>query len=489
MRHFPPNVPLPASLPQASSAATPAREPFPGQTLRIATLGGDAANPALGDALGGLLRAHAEFQTRAFPGLASDWSAADAAAFQVFDPDLVIVCAGSEALASFGATTEIVRRDFPQRPILVVTADAACAAPLAFCQLGASDFIIAPLRPEDLVPRLWRLALAARRPEQLVRAVKERIGLQRIIGESEAFRDALCRLPQIARSQAPVLISGESGSGKEVFARAIHYLGPHAGHPFVCVNCGAIPEPLVESELFGHKRGAFTGAIAERTGLVAEAEGGTLFLDEVDSLPRLVQVKLLRLLQDGEYRMVGSPKVEQAHVRVIAAGNAEFSQLVQQGGFREDLFYRLNVLRLALPPLRQRRSDIPALARHFLEKQALQTGEPVKTLSPAAIDRLVAHDWPGNVRELENILARAHVFAAHAVLQPADLDLPATPTEANLSLREMKDRVVRQFEHDYLRDIVRTHEGNITQAARAAGKNRRAFYELLRKHGLPCVSR
>jgi DNA-binding NtrC family response regulator len=222
---------------------------------------------------------------------------------------------------------------------------------------------------------------------------------------------------------------------------------------------------------------------------VHEAEGGTLFLDEVDSLPRPAQVKLLRLLQDGEYRMVGSSQATRARVRVIAAGNGDFRQLLRDGRFREDLYYRLNVLSLALPPLRERRSDIPALSRHFLEKHAALSEQPVKALAPAALDRLIAHEWPGNVRELENTLARAHVLTESATIQAGDLDLPEPASPDALSFRAMKAQLVHQFERTYLQDIVRTHEGNITRAARAAGKNRRAFYELLRKHGLPCASR
>jgi DNA-binding NtrC family response regulator len=435
------------------------------------------------------LGAERGFEVAEFPSPTGTWTPAAQATYHAFDPDLAIACPAAEDRFAFGTLLARLREGFRERPVLVVVHGTDGHSPLDYCELGASDFALPPFRPQELLARIRRLVTAARRPEQVAQAIKERIGLERLIGESASFQQAIRRLPQIARSTASVLISGESGTGKEVVARAIHYLGPSGARPFICVNCGAIPEHLVESELFGHKRGAFTGAIADRTGLVHEAEGGTLFLDEVDSLPRPAQVKLLRLLQDGEYRMVGSSQATRARVRVIAAGNGDFRQLLRDGRFREDLYYRLNVLSLALPPLRERRSDIPALSRHFLEKHAALSEQPVKALAPAALDRLIAHEWPGNVRELENTLARAHVLTESATIQAGDLDLPEPASPDALSFRAMKAQLVHQFERTYLQDIVRTHEGNITRAARAAGKNRRAFYELLRKHGLPCASR
>jgi DNA-binding NtrC family response regulator len=253
----------------------------------------------------------------------------------------------------------------------------------------------------------------------------------------------------------------------------------------VPVNCGALPEQLVESEIFGHKRGAFTGALADQAGLIQQAESGTLFLDEVDALTRPAQVKLLRLLQDGEYRVVGGQGVVRGNIRIIAASNANLARLVSDGGFREDLFYRLNVLELVLPPLRERRGDIPLLADHLLEKQAALSGTPPKKMALAALNRLFAHSWPGNVRELENVLTRAVVLCDDDTITPAHLNLPGdgAPEESG-SFRQTKARVVRRFEHDFLEAVLRAHEGNITQAARAVHKNRRAFWELLRKHGL-----
>ena len=241
----------------------------------------------------------------------------------------------------------------------------------------------------------------------------------------------------------------------------------------------------MESEIFGHKRGAFTGAVSDRQGLIHESEGGTLFLDEVDALTCHAQVKLLRFLQEGEYRPVGSQKMVHANVRVVAAANANFGQIVQEGKFREDLFYRLNVLQLTLPPLRERRADIPLLVRHFLDQQASLTNEPPKRLSLAAFNRVLAYSWPGNVRELQNVLTRAFLLSDHPVIQVFDLNLPDEDHAGeDGSFQSMKSQVVERFEHEFLEAVLRAHDGNITQAARAAKKNRRAFWELLRKHDL-----
>src|SRR5438067_5021067 len=250
--------------------------------------------------------------------------------------------------------------------------------------------------------------------------LKEDIGLKQLIGESPAFLDKVQRVPRFARCGATVLISGESGTGKEIFARAIHYLSPRAERPFVPVNCGALPENLVESEIFGHKRGAFTGAASDQAGLIREAEGGTLFLDEIDCLTPQAQVKLLRFLQDGEYRSVGSEQIRHANIRVIAATNADLEQILRSGKFREDLFYRLSVLTLTLPPLRERPGDILLLTHDFFEKQPALAKAGVKNVSVAAPNRLLAHTWPGNVRELQNVLMRAILLSDRDQIEASD---------------------------------------------------------------------
>ncbi len=316
-------------------------------------------------------------------------------------------------------------------------------------------------------------------------AVARRAGL---VGGSEVFVAALARLPRYARCDAGVLILGETGTGKEVCAQALHYASARAGGPFVAVNCAAIPGELVEDELFGHVRGAYTHAHAARSGLVAEAEQGTLFLDEIDALPLAAQAKLLRFLQDQQYRPVGSSQSRQAHVRVVAASNRPLDAMAEQGLFRQDLLFRLNMLTLVLPPLRERMADVPALARHFLA-QAQPQGAP--TLSAAALARLMAWHWPGNVRELKHVIDRAALLANGPVLEADDLDLgpasaaPAAPEPAGgEGFNAAKARAVRDFERHYIERTLAEAGGNIAQAARLAQKHRRAFFELLRKHDI-----
>lgn len=380
------------------------------------------------------------------------------------------------ALDSFQATKvqpllAPLQRAFPNRPLLVTTTHPDAFDVFPLLEAGAADFLLPPLRASDVLPRLKRQARVSPRGTALVERLKQDIGLKQIIGESPQFLEKVRCLPRFARCDATVLISGESGTGKELFARAIHYLSARADRPFVPVNCGALPENLVESEIFGHKRGAFTGAAGDRAGLIREAEGGTLFLDEIDCLTLQAQVKLLRFLQDGEYRSVGSEQIRHANIRVIAAANADFNQILSLGKFREDLFYRLSVLTLMLPPLRERPGDILLLTRDFLEKHIAITNTRPKNISLAALNRLVVHPWPGNVRELHNVLMRAIVLSDRHEIELSDLNLPEDEHAVeDQSFQTMKSRVVWRFEHDFLTSVLHAHRGNITRAASAAKK-------------------
>jgi two-component system, NtrC family, response regulator GlrR len=401
------------------------------------------------------------------------------------NPDVVVVTLGAFQATETDLLLASLRRAFPDRSVLVTTTHPDTFDFLRVLEMGASDFLLPPLRRSELLPRLMRQAPVACHGDALMQKLKEDIGLKHIIGESPAFLDKVQCIPRFARCDATVLISGESGTGKEVFARAIHYLSSRANRPFVPVNCGALPENLVESEIFGHKRGAFTGAMSDQVGLIREAEGGTLFLDEIDCLTPQAQVKLLRFLQDGEYRPVGSHQIYRANVRVIAAANAEFNQIVRSGKFRKDLFYRLNVLALTLPALRERHGDILLLSQDFLEREAAITKTRPKNLSLAALNCLLSHSWPGNVRELQNVLMRAIVLSDHDLIEPLDLNLPEEgPVAEDQSFRTLKSRAVWRFEHDFLTAALHAHQGNITRAAFAVKKNRRAFWGLLRKHRL-----
>jgi DNA-binding NtrC family response regulator len=331
-----------------------------------------------------------------------------------------------------------------------------------------------------------RLRREGEPPERrLARRLKEKVGLRSLVGESPAFVAEIGKIPRVARCDVGVLISGETGTGKELVARAIHYLSRRSKGPFVPVNCGAIPVDLVENELFGHERSAYTGADSARSGLLEEADGGTLFLDEVDSLAPVAQVKLLRFLQDKELRRLGSTKVRRSDLRVIAATNADVETALEGGRLRRDLYYRLNVVPLTLPPLRRRPEDVPLLARHFLARYGAELGRPDAELSDEAMHALSVHDWPGNVRELEHVIQRALVLSPPGTIGPGEALLSENGDRGRpTSFKDAKARVVARFEKGYLERALAAHGGNISRAARSAEKHRRAFFELIRKHGI-----
>ena len=405
--------------------------------------------------------------------------------FQGAAPHLWLGCLTAAELSCAPPLLAAAAHSWRQVPAIVVTELAPPEQLAALLEAGADDFILAPLRAADVLPRLarWREPGASQSTEVI--EIKRRLGLQKFIGESPAFVREIRKIPKLAHCDASVLITGETGTGKEMIARALHYLSRRAPRPFVPLNCGSIPSDLLENELFGHEAGAFTSAGAAVPGLVAAAEGGTLFLDEVDSLTPAAQVKVLRLLQEKEFRPLGSTRTCHADVRVVAASNADFAALVRTGRFRRDLYYRLNVLPLRVPPLRERPADIPLLVRHILTRAAQELGQPAKELSPGAWHRLAAYGWPGNVRELENVLHRALLLSEGLRLEPGDIDLPfAAGVDGPASFRALKAQCVEQFERNYLQTLLAAHDGNITHAATAAQKNRRAFFELLRKHHL-----
>jgi DNA-binding NtrC family response regulator len=281
------------------------------------------------------------------------------------------------------------------------------------------------------------------------------------------------------------LIVGETGTGKELCARAIHHLSPRADHPFVPVNCGAIPVDLVENELFGHESGAYTSANTSVTGLVQQAEGGTLFLDEIDCLPPSAQVKLLRFLQDKEFRPLGGQKVRKADLRVVAATNAEPHEAVEKGRMRQDLYYRLSGLTLNLPPLRKRVGDVPLLARHFEAKFTEEFAKPSKEFAPAAMQKLLSYPWPGNVRELENVVQATVILCEHSAIQPEDIRLRSSAgSHTPETFRAFKARTIAELERSYFCSLLAAHHGNVTKAAAAAGIARQAAQHLMRKHRL-----
>ena len=326
-----------------------------------------------------------------------------------------------------------------------------------------------------------------------IAAAKERLkqeqGLNQILGQSPGIRDVREKIKKIAACEVSVLIVGESGTGKELAARSIHYLSRRAGMAFIPVNCGAIPEALFDNELFGHVKGAYTDAKFSQVGLLEEAEGGTIFLDEISAVSPYIQVKLLRLLQDKEYRPLGDMKFQKADVRFVVATNMDLQSLVKQGAFREDLYYRLNIVSLHLPPLRERKEDIPLLVDHFLAKYGRDYRKPDRRLSSEVMEAFLARPWEGNVRELENKIQELVVMSSSPLIGIEDLaawaprgpDRSANQVE---NFREARKRIIEAFEKSYLRQLLADVHGNVSQAARCAGKSRTSLWNYVKKYSL-----
>ena len=353
------------------------------------------------------------------------------------------------------------------------------------------EYLVCPFREVDLIPRIKRVlrcttdASSAHDP---ICRQETSIHYGTLVGRSPCFVKVVTQIPSLAATDATVLVQGETGTGKELFARAIHEQSSRKDRAFVPVNCGALPDQLVENELFGHLKGAYTSAYTPQRGLVAEADGGTLFLDEVDTLSPSAQVKLLRFLQDRQYRPLGSSKSYYGDVRVIAATNTNLTKQVVDQRFRQDLFYRLNILSLTIPPLRERVQDIPLLASHLLAGHQPRGTAGQFRFSTESIRKLLGYHWPGNVREMEGIVQKASFLATSPILGPETIDLSVEPSHTNnhghSTMRDEKFAAVRNFEQTYLAKLLRTSQGNVTRAARLAGKDRRAFQRLLQKHHL-----
>jgi two-component system response regulator GlrR len=403
-------------------------------------------------------------------------------------PAAILLLCGAGTL-DCGSISRLLRCLPPAAPVIVAGQSFDSAQVCSLFAVGVADFVLPPFTAAAVLPRIWRLVNTAAAPSPspagpvpVDRVCPPQFGLH---GQSPAFLAAIEKLPSMARCDVTVMISGETGTGKELIERAIHYLSPRHDEPFVPIDCGAIPSDLAESELFGHERGAFTGAATRSPGLIASARRGTVFLDEVQALPLSVQAKLLRFLQEHEYRALGSSEVRRADVRILSASNCDLRDQVRRGEFREDLFYRLNVIHVQLPALRDRLDDVVLLTRHFIAKHAARFHRPAPDVAPAALDRLLVYAWPGNVRELEHVLEAAVVMCEGNLIDAGDLPpLAASRRATASSFREAKAQAVQEFERDYIIRVLRASGGNITAAARAAKKNRRAFWELLRKYQL-----
>ena len=370
------------------------------------------------------------------------------------------------------------------------------SSPETLCSIRAlaDDFMFWPVRDEEFLQRLRFLSSQADREVELAcgNLIRE-FELRKMIGIAPAFVRLLQLITRFAPSEAPVLLTGETGTGKELCARSIHVLSQRHRGPFITVDCGAVPEHLADSELFGHVRGAFTDAHRDHAGLVSLAHGGTLFLDEIDALTIPMQGKLLRLIQEGSYHPLGSERFTRADVRVVAASNCNLESIVAAKQFRPDLYFRLNVLRLALPPLRERRSDIQLLAEYFLRQSARPEGRQSMLLSAAALRKLQEYDWPGNVRELFNVLQRAVVLCAGTQILPKHILLTgvdeAGDEEPAVSFHAARSQAIAAFERRYVSEMLQKHNGNITHAARDARHDRRGFGRLAKKYHLDLDSR
>ena len=443
--------------------------------------------------------------------------------FDIAFPDVDVITAydGEEALARFRqegadlvvtdlqmprmdgeALVAALHKESPGTQIIVLSAYGSIEKAVSLIHAGARDFVTKPFRSDDLINRI-RMALETVHLRSELDRAREALEAERkggrILYSSSAMQNVLARLTLAAKSEAPVLVTGESGTGKELVARELHQLGPRKDRPFVPVNCSAFVESLLEAELFGYKKGAFTGAVRDYPGIIMEAHRGTLFLDEIAETSLSFQVKLLRFLQEGEIRSVGDGKTTQVDVRVVAATHQDLKKLITDGKFREDLYYRLHVVPIHLPPLRERQEDILLLANHFLQHYGKQAGRELN-LSPQAAQRLMGWRWPGNIRELQNKMRQISILAPRNTIHPEDVELDPSGTGVPLaaplrsfppeqvsntrSFQDAKQEVIDTFEREFLEALLKTHHGSPSKAAEAAGLDRKNLWRLLKKHDL-----
>ncbi|ARS29041.1 sigma-54-dependent transcriptional regulator [Sphingomonas sp. KC8] len=404
--------------------------------------------------------------------------------------------------ANGGDTVAMIRRAYPTLPIVMLTARTSVAAAVQAMRAGATDFLVKPIAPDRLLAALDAAARTngqIRELRPMAEKISDQLAFDEIVGSAPEFRAALAIAAKAARARVPVLLEGESGVGKEVVAQAIHAASPRARRPLVAVNCGAISANLVESELFGHEKGAFTGAFDRHIGKFQDADGGTLFLDEVGELPFDAQVKLLRVLQTGEIQPIGGRSTRHVDVRVIAATNRTLADEVAAGRFREDLYYRLNVVQVTIPPLRQRPADVPALARHLLARIAQQPGLRGLGITDDALKLLMTYPWPGNVRQLQNALFRAAVLCdgdaltvtdfpqiAYEAAVPAQASAQSLPNAGGVTLFEANGhmRSLEAIEADVIRLAIGHYRGRMTEVARRLGIGRSTLYRKLGELGI-----
>jgi two-component system response regulator GlrR len=401
---------------------------------------------------------------------------------QVFDLAILDLRLGQED----GITLmEEIHSVMPEMPIIILTAHGSIESAVEAMRKGAYSYLTKPFEPQDLLFQIEK-ALENRRLtseiERLKGLLEERYDFANIVARGGKMRGVLEMVSRIATTDSTVYIHGESGTGKELIAKAIHLASDRKNKPFVAINCAALPETLLESQLFGHEKGAFTGAVRSTKGLFTQAQEGTIFLDEIGDMTLPIQAKLLRVLQERQFYPLGSEKPVEVDVRVIVATQKDLAEQVKQGLFREDLFYRIHVIPVHLPPLRERKEDIPPLVEHFLKKFNRQMKKEIKGLEPMVLQRLMLHEWPGNVRELENTIEYA-VAMSQQDFVTEDFILQTKTAGSPDPLKPLKE-ARDGFEKDYLTSLLKVCQGNVSQAAKLAGKYRADFYDLLKKHGL-----
>jgi two-component system response regulator HydG len=416
--------------------------------------------------------------------------------FRIAPTDLVVSDIRMPDMGGMEVLQEI-KKEWPETEVILMTAYAEVDQAVQALKAGAYDYLTKPIDPEELVLTLEK-ALERKRlrekTEQLQEEVEGKFGFSSIVGDSRAMREVFALARKAVTTDTTVLLTGESGTGKELFARAVHYGSRRARQRFLAINCAAMPKDLIESELFGHVRGAFSGAVRDKPGLFEQADGGTLLLDEVGELPLEVQAKINRVLQEGEVRRVGDTRDRIVNVRIIACTNRDLHEAMEAGEFREDLYFRLNVFPLHLPPLRERDGDVPLLVKHFLAQFAGPDAGRCE-IEPEAMQKLMDYHWPGNARELRNCIERAVVlcedgkitadlFAFRSGPGEADAVVAGTHVPTDQPYRQAMDRMTIECQKSYLLAVLKLHGGNVTKAAEHAGIERESFHRLMRKCGL-----
>ena len=412
------------------------------------------------------------------------------------NPDLVITDLKMPNLSGMDIL-EHARKKSWSTAVIIMTAYATIESAVEATRKGAFDYITKPFR-KDRIIRIVEQALKWRRLELENLFLRKKLNQMPsghfMIGNSQPLREIMARVAQVAETSATILITGESGTGKELVARAIHACSDRRDKEMVIINCSAIPENLIESELFGHVRGSFTGAVKDKKGLAEEASGGTLFLDEIGDLDLSMQVKLLRLIQEGEYKAVGENRTQKVDIRYIAATHRNLQEMILTGEFREDLFYRLNVINIFICPLRKRKEDIPLLVEHFLKKYSVLHGRAhKKKISQKAMDLLMDWSWPGNVRELENVIERGVILSSDEVISSDDLSMgqesrtSADTTRSEIfeiPFKDAREIVLKRFQSDYIARCLEKNQGNISRTAHEIGVKRQYLHRLMKDAGL-----